>query len=362
MTLTLFKRYLKILISYYSGFPVFKPDSVSLAITDRCNLKCKMCDYWKQNKENKNPLNLKEYEELFKDLARYKVKRIQFTGGEPLLRPDLLDILYVAKSNGFEISLITNGTLINEIKGKDLIELVDTIDISLDSPYPDIHDSIRGVPGTFHKTTRTIKLLSNLRKEIGREVKITVCSVITNSGLHNPKEMLLLLKELGADRLIYNPASSGPYGYSHLKDDFAIEANKMAEYDKMIDQIIESMNKNGVMIKSNPFYLESSKNFLRGNKQFFHFPCYSGAYNAPLINYDGEVFPCCAWNLSIGNLKEKPFSHIWKSEEAKKVRRLIKKKRCPMCHHHTRTFDYVLRAPLLTKNPLHVWRGYQKFF
>lgn len=362
MTVRLIKRYLRILLSHYFGFPLYQPDSVSLIITDRCNLKCKMCEYWNQDSKGKGPLGLKEWEELLDDLEREDVRQIQFTGGEPLISPDLFSIFRAAKSNGFETTLLTNGTLIDEKNCGSILDLVDSIYISLDSPRPQVHDCIRGAAGTFEKTTRAIQLLSEVRKKKGKKAKITVCAIITMMGLHSPKEMLDLVKELGADRLIYNPACRGSYGYSNLKNDFAAETMKMAEYDEMIDGIIELMDENEAIIKSNPFYLESSKRFLRGDKRYFYFPCYGGGYNGPVVNYDGEVFPCCAWNFSLGNVRQKPFSKIWKSVQAQKLRKRIKNKNCPMCHHHTRTFDYLLRAPLLVKNPIKLWKGYRGLF
>lgn len=358
MSIRLIKRYLKILLSYYVGRPLYQPDSVSLAITEKCNLRCKMCEYWKQDGGNRRPLSLQECKSLFNDLTKYGVKKIQFTGGEPLARPDLFSIFGAAKSNGLEITLITNGTLINERNYESIVDLVDSVYISLDTPQAEVHDHIRGIPRTFERATEAIRLLSKGRVEKDRKMRITICSIITIMSLHNPREMLNLIKNLGADRLIYNPAAAASYGYSNLKSDFANESTKMAKYNKMVDIIIELMDKDGATIKSNPFYLESSKKFLLGDKRYFYFPCYSGGYNGPLINYDGEVFPCCAWNFSLGNIRQNPFSHIWKSEEAKRVRKRIRNKDCPMCHHHTRTFDYIIRALLLVKNPARLWRGY----
>ena len=78
------------------------------------------------------------------------------------------------------------------------------------------------------------------------------------------------------------------------------------------------------------------------------------------VSVNGEVFPCCAWNKPIGNIKEKTFSAIWESAEAKEIRKKIRAKQCPMCHHHTRTFDYIIYSPFLIKNPLKLLKGYRK--
>ncbi|UCB56956.1 MAG: radical SAM protein [Candidatus Omnitrophota bacterium] len=362
MRLSPIRRYLKVLLSYYFGVPLYQPESVSLVITDKCNLRCKTCEYWNQKSKDKNFLSLQDCEELFSELAGCGVRQIQFTGGEPLLRPDLFSIFHAAKSNGLEITLLTNGTLINEKNCEAIVDLVDSINISLDSPHSEVHDSIRAIAGTFERATEAIRLLSGARKRKDKQVEITVCATISMMSLHNPAEMLALIKELGADRLIYNPASAGSYGYSSLKSDFANETMKMGRYDEMVDKIIGLMNGNGSLIKSNPFYLQSSKRFLRGDRRYSYFPCYSAGYNGPLVNYDGEVFPCCVWNVSLGNIREKPFSRIWKSERTRLIRKRIKDKDCPMCYHHTRTFDYIVHSPFLIRNPVGLCKGYLKLF
>ena len=62
----------------------------------------------------------------------------------------------------------------------------------------------------------------------------------------------------------------------------------------------------------------------------------------------------------MGSITKKSFSRIWSSPEAKEIRRKVKAKQCPMCHHHTRTFDYIIQSPLLIKNPIKLFKGFKK--
>ncbi len=359
MNIAILSRYFKIVASYYTGYPLFKPDTISVIVYNSCNLKCQMCDFWRDNK-NSALTTLETYIIFLKDIADYGVKKVQFTGGEPLLNKDIYELLITAKDFGLSTMMVTNGTLISDKNVELLVKNLDTIYISVDAPNEEQHDRIRGVAGAFKKTTNGIKLLVDTRNKYSLKTRIIVCSTIVPDGIHDPEDMLNLIKELGADWIIYNPASSVSYGNTQLKDKFSDNNISMNKYDGMVNKIIEIMGDSSNSIRSNPFYLESSKKFLRQNKRFVYIPCYGGGYNGPLLSVNGEIFPCCAWNRSIGNIKEKSFSSIWESAEAKEARKKIRAKQCPMCHHHTRTFDYIICSPFLIKNPLKLLKGYKK--
>ena len=116
--------------------------NINLEVTKRCNARCNFCDYWKE----KPGLELKDYVPIVEKL---KPLSVSLTGGEPLLREDLPDLIAsLRQSFGFlNISLITNGSLLTMEKGLALWEAgLDELSISLD--YLDgRHDEGRGLPG-----------------------------------------------------------------------------------------------------------------------------------------------------------------------------------------------------------------------
>jgi len=358
MNTELLKRNLKIVFSNKFGFPLYAPDSVSLIVSKRCNLKCRMCDFWKDNKRDGANITLDAYEELFKDLRLFGTRAVQLTGGEPFLRKDLNDILKRARKNQLETIVVTNGTLINKDNVNDFAANTNLVYISLDAPSGRQHEYVRGVPGIFKRIMESVKLLTSCIKKNACNTRVVLCATITPQSIHDPSMMADLAREMGVNGIIYNPASTVDYGYTTLRNTF-LDEQAARSYSEMIDKIIHLMQDSKNLIRSNPFYLSASKEFLKGNKRFYEFSCVGGGYNGPLIASDGAVFPCCAWNVPLGNIKEKPFSEIWKSDEAKEARRKIKKGRCPVCYHHTRTFDYLLHAPRLFKNPARLLEGYK---
>lgn len=359
MNFSLFAKYIKLPLSYYMGRPLFSPDIISVIVSGSCNLKCQMCDFWKDNKNNP-PLSADAYKNFFSDVADCGVKKVQFTGGEPLLNKEIYDLLPQAKNCGLSVMMVTNGTLITDKNADFLVRNLDTIYISIDAPNRQQHDKIRGVEGAFQRTTAGIRLLVKARAENSAQTRIIAVSTIVPEGIHDPADMLRLAKELGLDWVVYNPASSVNYGNTRLKNQFSEENTFADSYGEMIKKIIKIMEEPSSRIRSNPFYLECSKEFLRGNKKFINIPCYGGGYNGPILSLKGEIFPCCAWNKSMGSITKKSFSRIWSSPEAKEIRRKVKAKQCPMCHHHTRTFDYIIQSPLLIKNPIKLFKGFKK--
>ena len=115
---------------------------INLEVTKRCNAHCNFCDYWKE----KNPSELRDYAPVVK---RLKPLSVGLTGGEPLLREDLADVIGSLRKNfGFLfISLITNGSLLTLERGLEVWEAgLDELSISLDY-LDERHDRDRGLPG-----------------------------------------------------------------------------------------------------------------------------------------------------------------------------------------------------------------------
>jgi MoaA/NifB/PqqE/SkfB family radical SAM enzyme len=317
-----------------------------------------MCDFWKDSAKISEGLTLSELDSLFEDLRAFGSRMVQFTGGEPFLRKDLIDILRNAKNKGLETVIVTNGTLINEDNVLGLANNIDLVYVSLDAPSESQHEHIRGVSGIFNKITKSVKLLTDILKENSLRTQVILCPTITPAGIHRPQEMVDLAKRLGARGIIYNPSSSVHYGNTILKGEHIKDDNYREVYSKMVDEILQLAADPKNIIRSNPFYLAASKEFILGREKYYKFSCFGGGYNGALIGFDGSVFPCCAWNMPLGNVKEEAFSKIWKSKRAKEARAKIKKRECPVCYHHTRTFDFIWRAPLLFKDPKMLMKGY----
>ncbi len=127
-------------------------------ITNQCNAKCSFCTIWQQQ-----PVMKADPDDVRRNLAQLRslgVRFVDFTGGEPLLHPQLPDFLRWAKSNRLRTTVTTNGILYPR-RAKEIVGLVDFLHLSLDSASPELHDRLRGVP-CFDKIMESIEVALEL--------------------------------------------------------------------------------------------------------------------------------------------------------------------------------------------------------
>jgi MoaA/NifB/PqqE/SkfB family radical SAM enzyme len=171
------------------------PLSVSLQITRDCNLKCIYCS------ETGSIQNapIAKVEEMISGLRG--VGRIIVTGGEPLMRGDLIEILKFIKEMQFEnVSLATNGVLFNAHLAENLVRLVDYVDVTIDGPRK-IHNEIRG---EYDTAVNGIKMLSNAG------VAFSLVTVLFDKNVESILYVCQLADAINATQLkIVTPISKG---------------------------------------------------------------------------------------------------------------------------------------------------------
>lgn len=154
-------------------------------LTYNCNLKCKMCPFWKRNAQD---LSIEKEKIILKRIYDAGVCGIAFEGGEPLLRKDLAEILQYARSLPMQTSLITNGTLL-ESRIDEIARYVNGgIFVSIDG-IGKTHDEIRGVSGCFKKAIEGITAAS-------QRMSITINTTIMAENIHEIEDLVKLAKEL----------------------------------------------------------------------------------------------------------------------------------------------------------------------
>jgi MoaA/NifB/PqqE/SkfB family radical SAM enzyme len=166
-------------------------------ITLRCNDTCEFCQIW-QNSDHQN-IRESDKEEILpklREIKRRGAKQLSVTGGEPLLREDLPEILKAAKELGFAIDLTTNCILYPE-RAKALRGLVNTLYFSLDYPLAEEHDRSRGL-ACFNTVLRSIRLA----QELGEEPVIFY--TLTRDSVRYLPEMVEIAEKLGVP-IFLNP-------------------------------------------------------------------------------------------------------------------------------------------------------------
>ena len=155
-------------------------------VTYNCNLRCKMCPFWKRPSQDSS---LEQEKAILKQVYDSGACGIAFEGGEPLLRNDLVEILAFSRSLPLHTSLITNGTLLESRIDEIASYINGVVYVSLDG-LEKTHDVIRGVGGSFRKAVRGI----SAAKE---KVAVTINTTIMAENIDEIESMVRLAKELG---------------------------------------------------------------------------------------------------------------------------------------------------------------------
>jgi radical SAM family uncharacterized protein len=154
-------------------------------LTYNCNLRCKMCPFWKRSIED---LSIAREKVILRQIYDSGVCGIAFEGGEPLLRKDLAEILAFSRSLPLHTSLITNGTLLESRINEIAPYINGAVYVSLDG-LEKTHDKIRGVSGCFRKAVRGIMACRE-------KVPVTINTTIMAENIHEIEDLVKLASEL----------------------------------------------------------------------------------------------------------------------------------------------------------------------
>jgi MoaA/NifB/PqqE/SkfB family radical SAM enzyme len=200
------------------------PLVIGWAITNRCNYHCKYCGRWKKQEKE---LSTKQVFSIIDQLANLGCKKIVFTGGEPLIREDIGDIINYCKKKGLLVGINSNGSLIkNKI---DIIKNIDYLTLSLDGPEK-INDSTR-VKGSYNKAIKAIEIAKN------KNIKISLTTVISKQNLNYLNKVLDISRKYKI--FVYFQPVSFVYNNKSIKNFKPFVEN----YRKKIDELINLKKK-----------------------------------------------------------------------------------------------------------------------
>lgn len=296
--------------------------------TLRCNAKCKHCGSRAgENTKYVDELTTEEIEKTLKSIAdKYDASKIllNITGGEPLLRKDLFEVMEYAVNLGYHWGITTNGMLINDEIIKKMKETkLATMSISLDG-LEETHDKFRMCKGSFNKILENIE---KLRKDKFLH-SFQITTVVNKSNISELEEMYELMKKLEVDS--WRVVNVDPIGRANDNVNLLLEDK---DYKYLINFIKEKREKSDFDVTFGcahylgmPYEKETRKNM------FF---CTAG-YTTASILYNGDIYVCPnverRKELIQGNVRENDFIDVWENK-FKWFRNLdkFKNKECKKC-------------------------------
>jgi len=207
------------------------PNLLSFAVNDVCNANCQHCSFFESvDDKTKKVLSLAEIKKMMKDAQDLGVSVINLVGGEPLMRPDLCEVIKTIDKDLSIAILFTNGWLLAD-RAKEISKAgLDGVYISLDSATPEIHDKKRGTEGLFAKAINGI----SVAKKAGLTVGISCC-VDENDFKNGELDRIIeLAKSSGVHEvLVFDALPVGRYG----------NRQDLMGHKKWVDEMIEHVKK-----------------------------------------------------------------------------------------------------------------------
>lgn len=284
------------------------PLAVHLEIVAACNLSCSHC-FAGTLPRNHDPLRVEEMEALFGELAGIGSFRLGLTGGEPLMRKDLFDILDAAGDAGLHPCLTTNGLLLTEDIARELgkREMI-WLNVSLEGPDARTNDPVRGA-GTFDQVVDKLKLLRD-------HARFTLAFTITSTNAHLVRECAALAYEVGAHTAVFRPLYPAGTALHHLE-----LMPTFSQYRQALDDL-ETMNSPGLDLHGLDHFSPQTRAATRPQ---LHTSATCGAgQHVCSISVQGDVNPCSFLGPGFngGNIREQPFADIWRtSQQFQRMRR-----------------------------------------
>jgi MoaA/NifB/PqqE/SkfB family radical SAM enzyme len=287
--------------------------------TARCNSRCVSCDWWRA--DGAGDLTLDEIAALAADLERAGTRVVVLTGGEPLVRPDLMAVADLFRARGMALQLLTSGLALGRF-ADDIAARFGSVTVSLDGHTRDLYRRIRGVDGLPAVAAGVRKLRARAPR-----VGVAARATIHRHNFRHLADLYAASRELGLDQISFLAADvdAGSYafnrkaGLTQITDEIASPARLSLTEDEVaeFDTVVEAMIRNHARafaerrIAPDPDGLRRLVRYYRahlGQGGFVAPPC-NAPWASVFIEADGAVRPCF-FHPPVGNLRERRLADL----------------------------------------------------
>jgi 12,18-didecarboxysiroheme deacetylase len=326
-------RHSRNLPSHLLQFASDKKPVVVWNITRACNLNCMHCYAGAVHRSSDRELSTEEGLSLLDDLATFGVPVILFSGGEPLLRPDVIELAKYAEGRNMRTVISTNGTLIDERKAMLLKDAgVSYVGISLDG-LEQVNDHFRGTKGAFRMALNGIKHCQQTGLKVGFRFTINKLNADQVPGIFD------LAEEVGIQRICFYHLVYSGRGSALINQDLSHDETRQI-VDLIIDrtrELYDRGEKREVLTVDNhadgPYlYLRMLRENNPRSAQVLELLTMNGGNSSGegigCVNWDGAVYADQFWRRhSFGTVLSRPFSQIWSDLSDPVMAQLRDKKR-----------------------------------
>jgi MoaA/NifB/PqqE/SkfB family radical SAM enzyme len=279
--------------------------------TSRCNSRCVSCDWWKCS--GAGDLSLEEIETVADALPALGTRMVLFSGGEPLLRPEVFDAAAMFRKNDITLHLHTSGVLLDRTAA-DVARVFSRVIVSLDAHTEDLYQAVRGVAAL----TAVERGVARLQR-IAPHVPVTARSTLHRWNFRELPDLIDHAKAMALDGISFLAADvfSAAFGreFPARIDTLALNADETAEFSELVEETIASHTDDFAsgFVTETPEKLRRLPQYyaaLRGEGSFPRVSC-NAPYMSAVVEADGSVRPCF-FHQAVGSVRLEPLSAIVK--------------------------------------------------
>lgn len=280
------------------------PGLCNIAVTNACNAACDFCNFarGKIRRADLCWIDSARFEAALNILYSRDIRYVSFFGGEPLLHPELANMIRMAVARGMGPGLITNGWLLPSKLDELAVAGLKTIDISIDAPAMADHEKNRGLEGLGDR----IRIANSRMKELN----ITpIAQVTINKLIRDYCDLVPLLRDLGFEAVAFSYPQRSRLGSSSLA--WSDSSGLVNFTDAELIEEFDSVNRLRKLYPvNNPSAsIEDMKRHLRGEEE--RFVCYGG-YKSFFMDWNYTIWRCDAW--------KEPLCSVWDFDRTELVR------------------------------------------
>jgi MoaA/NifB/PqqE/SkfB family radical SAM enzyme len=301
-----------------TGRDVTMPIAIYGEVIERCNYKCRYCEYWRFA-HYREEMSIDEWKKALSDLKQFIGHyHIEFSGGEPYIKKGFLDLVEFCGEAGIKWGVTTNGGAFGNEKVVERTVAAGpfNINISIDSHDAEIHNYSRGIEGSLGDIVTGIGNVIRARTRHGADFPIIVKPVVHKLNFRLLPEMIAWARDVGATAINFQPLEQHT---AEAKDEFWIGPEDLDDLIAVKDRLL-AMKRAGAPILNSELLLNLWPNHFRREKAPREaMPCRIGLRNF-FIRSDGRVEVC--WNFPpIGNVRTQTAREIWLGKDGAERRK-----------------------------------------
>jgi len=294
-----------------------KPVTFYGLVNERCNVKCRYCEYWRLPKY-KDEMSIEEWQKALLSIKSFVgTFSISFSGGEPFIKPGFVDLMKFCHENGIHAGVTTNGSTLTKKNAAKFVEAHPwNLNVSVDAPFAELHDYLRGWPGLFQKLSDGINHVREERDKQKLDFPIIIKPTIGKKNYKYLPDMVEWVKEVGATTLNFQPMDRWtPETY----DELWIDEDEHDELQQVADTMIKLKRQGEPIMNSELVISLLVPHFRELSAPPETMPCRVGLRDF-FIRTNGDI-EVCFFYPSIGNIKENSAREIWYGPKAQEIRR-----------------------------------------